>query len=107
MFVIKSQAKINLCFSIKALERKERLMNRQDFYLGLALELNTLKVPPELINTHIDQFKLYLQTLSEEEAEKQIASFGDIKDLAKNIYRLLCGDDHTDGNRNTVRCVSR
>ena len=95
MFVIKSQAKINLCFSIKALERKERLMNRQDFYLGLALELNTLKVPPELINTHIDQFKLYLQTLSEEEAEKQIASFGDIKDLAKNIYRLLCGDDHT------------
>lgn len=69
-------------------------MNRQDFYLNLALELNMLKVPPELINTHIDQFKSYLQTLSEEEAEQQIASFGDVKDLAKNIYRLLCGDDH-------------
>ncbi|MCI8332667.1 MAG: hypothetical protein HFE78_07565 [Clostridiales bacterium] len=77
-------------------------MNRQDFYLGLALELNTLKVPPELINTHIDQFKLYLQTLSEEEAENQIASFGDIKDLARNIYRLLCGDDHTVESLNPV-----
>ncbi|MCI8589415.1 MAG: ECF transporter S component [Clostridiales bacterium] len=78
-------------------------MNRQDFYLGLALELNTLKVPPELINTHIDQFKLYLQTLTEEEAENQIASFGDIKDLAKNIYRLLCGDDHTVETMNSVQ----
>lgn len=68
-------------------------MNRQDFYLNLALELNNLKVPPELINTHIDQFKQYLQTLSEADAEKQIASFGDVKALAANIYRLLCGDD--------------
>jgi len=68
-------------------------MNRQDFYLNLALELNNLKVPPELINTHIDQFKQYLQTLSEADAEKQIASFGDVKALAANIYRLLCGGD--------------
>ncbi len=68
-------------------------MNRQDFYLNLALELNQLKVPPELINTHIDQFKQYLQTLTEEDAEKQIASFGDVKKLAANIYRLLCGSD--------------
>lgn len=68
-------------------------MNRQDFYLNLALELNNLKVPPELINTHIDQFKQYLQTLSEADAEKQIASFGDVKLLAANIYRLLCGGE--------------
>lgn len=47
-------------------------MNRQDFYLNLALELNMLKVPPELINTHIDQFKSYLQTLSEEEADSKL-----------------------------------
>lgn len=67
-------------------------MTRQDFYLNLALELNNLKVPPELINTHIEQFKTYLQTLTEEEAEKQIASFGSTKDLAANIYKLLCGD---------------
>lgn len=67
-------------------------MNRQDFYLNLALELNKLKVPPELINTHIEQFKQYLQTLSEEDAEKQIASFGPVADLAGNIYRLLSGD---------------
>ncbi len=70
-------------------------MNRQDFYLNLALELNNLKVPPELINTHIEQFKQYLQTLSEADAEKQIASFGDVKLLAANIYRLLCGGDDT------------
>lgn len=67
-------------------------MNRQDFYLNLALELNKLKVPPELINTHIEQFKQYLQTLSEEDAEKQIASFGPVADLAGNIFRLLSGD---------------
>ncbi len=68
-------------------------MKRQDFYLELALELNKLKVPPELINTHIEQFKEYLQTLTEEQAEKQIASFGDVKVLAANIYRLLCGSE--------------
>ena len=66
-------------------------MTRQEFYLGLALELNKLGVPPELINTHIDQFKAYLDTLSEDEADRQIAGFGDVRTLAGNIYRLLCG----------------
>ena len=68
-------------------------MTRQDFYIKLALELNNRKVPPELINTHIDQFKSYLESLSEEEAEKQIESFGPLGELADNIYKLLCGDE--------------
>lgn len=67
-------------------------MTRQDFYIKLALELNNRKVPPELINTHIDQFKSYLDSLNEEEAEKQIESFGPLGELADNIYKLLCGD---------------
>lgn len=67
-------------------------MTRQDFYIKLALELNNRKVPPELINTHIDQFKSYLDSLSEEEAEKQVDSFGPLGELADNIYKLLCGD---------------
>lgn len=64
-------------------------MEKSHFFAALRRRLEELQVSEENIDKYIRQFERYFNTMTDEEAEEQIASFEGVEGIASNILRMI------------------